>query len=124
MRKALFAGSFNPFTVGHADIVKRGLELFDEVVIAIGENQDKPSADIHERLQAIRDVYKGEPRVQVEVYHSLTVDFAQPCVGRHRDRGAVLPSGIGVCQFVAGTRPEETWCRHQRLTGKTATLKE
>lgn len=77
MKRALFAGTFNPFTVGHADIVKRGLVLFDEVVIAFGENQDKPSADIDARLQAIRDVYKDEPRVRVEVYHSLTVDFAQ-----------------------------------------------
>ncbi len=77
MRRALFAGTFNPFTIGHADIVKRGLELFDEVVIAIGENQDKPSADINERLQAIRAVYTGEPRVRVEVYHSLTVDYAR-----------------------------------------------
>ena len=89
MRKALFAGSFNPFTVGHADIVKRGLELFDEVVIAIGENQDKPSADIQERLQAIRDVYKDEPRVRVEVYHSLTVDFARE---------------IGACALLRGIR--------------------
>ena len=53
MRKALFAGSFNPFTIGHEDIVTRGLELFDEVVIAIGDNQDKPSADIDERLQTL-----------------------------------------------------------------------
>lgn len=89
MRKALFAGSFNPFTVGHADIVKRGLELFDEVVIAIGENQDKPSADIQERLQAIRDVYKDESRVRVEVYHSLTVDFARE---------------IGACALLRGVR--------------------
>ena len=89
MRKALFAGSFNPFTVGHADIVKRGLELFDEVVIAIGENQDKPSADIQERLQAIRDIYIDEPRVRVEVYHSLTVDFARE---------------IGACALLRGIR--------------------
>ena len=52
------------------------MELFDEVVIAIGENQDKPSADIDERLRAIRAIYKDEPRVRVDVYHSLTVDYA------------------------------------------------
>ena len=77
MKRALFAGTFNPFTIGHADIVTRGLELFDEVVIAIGDNQDKPSEDIDEREQAIRVIYKDEPRVRVEVYHSLTVDFAR-----------------------------------------------
>lgn len=77
MKRALFAGSFNPFTIGHADIVKRGLELFDEVVIAIGDNLEKPSSDIDERLAAIRSIYKDESRVRVEVYHSLTVDFAR-----------------------------------------------
>ena len=77
MKRALFAGSFNPFTIGHADIVKRGLELFDEVVIAIGDNLEKPSSDIDERLTTIRNIYKDESRVRVEVYHSLTVDFAR-----------------------------------------------
>ena len=89
MRKALFAGSFNPFTIGHEDIVTRGLELFDEVVIAIGDNQDKPSADIDERLQTIRALYKNEPRVRVEVYHSLTVDFARE---------------VGACALLRGVR--------------------
>ena len=77
MKRALFAGSFNPFTIGHADIVKRGLEMFDEVVIAIGDNLEKPSSDIDERLTTIRNIYKDESRVRVEVYHSLTVDFAR-----------------------------------------------
>lgn len=89
MRKALFAGSFNPFTRGHKDIVERGLELFDEVVIAIGDNQDKPSEDIDERLRVIRGVYKDEPRVRVDVYHSLTVDYAKE---------------IGACALLRGVR--------------------
>lgn len=89
MRKALFAGSFNPFTIGHEDIVKRGLELFDEVVIAIGDNQDKPCADISERLQAIRALYSNEPRVHVDVYHSLTADYARE---------------IGACALLRGVR--------------------
>ena len=89
MRKALFAGSFNPFTIGHEDIVKRGLELFDEVVIAIGDNQDKPCADISERLQAMRALYSNEPRVHVDVYHSLTADYARE---------------IGACALLRGVR--------------------
>ena len=89
MRRALFAGSFNPFTIGHADIVKRGLELFDEVVIAIGENQDKPSEDIDARLQTIRHIYKDDARVCVEVYHSLTLDYAKQ---------------IGACALLKGVR--------------------
>ena len=77
MRTALFAGTFNPFTIGHDDIVRRGLALFDEVVIGIGENQDKPSDHLQERVEAIRALYKDETRVRVEVYHSLTIDFAR-----------------------------------------------
>lgn len=89
MRIALFAGSFNPFTIGHADIVERGLAMFDEVVIAIGENQDKPSADIDVRVQTIRNIYKENARVRVEVYHSLTVDYAKQ---------------IGACALLRGVR--------------------
>ena len=89
MRIALFAGSFNPFTIGHADIVERGLAMFDEVVIAIGENQDKPSADIDVRVQTIRNIYKDNARVRVEVYHSLTVDYAKL---------------IGACVLLRGVR--------------------
>lgn len=89
MRIALFAGSFNPFTIGHADIVERGLAMFDEVVIAIGENQDKPSADIDVRVQTIRNIYKDNARVRVEVYHSLTVDYAKQ---------------IGACVLLRGVR--------------------
>jgi len=89
MRRALFAGSFNPFTIGHADIVERGLALFDEVVIAIGDNQDKPSADIEVRVQTIRDIYKDDARVRVEVYHTLTVDYAKQ---------------IGACALLRGVR--------------------
>ncbi len=89
MRRALFAGSFNPFTIGHKDIVTRGLELFDEVVIAIGENQDKSSQDTDERLEAIRATYKDEPRVRVEVFHGLTVDYAHE---------------IGACALLRGVR--------------------
>lgn len=89
MRRALFAGSFNPFTIGHADIVERGLALFDEVVIAIGDNQDKPSVDIDVRVQTIRDIYKDDARVRVEVYHTLTVDYAKQ---------------IGACALLRGVR--------------------
>lgn len=77
--KAFFAGTFNPFTVGHADIVSRGLRLFDEVVIAIGVNIDKPGSESHaeQRCAAIRERYAAEPRVSVIVYSDLTVDAAR-----------------------------------------------
>lgn len=78
MKKAIFPGSFDPFTIGHYDIVKRGLELFDEIIIGIGQNCNKKSMfSIEERLSAIQNAFKNEPRVKVQVYSCLTIDFAQ-----------------------------------------------
>jgi pantetheine-phosphate adenylyltransferase len=80
---AIFPGTFDPFTIGHESIVRRGLALVDEIVIAIGFNERKKFYfPIEKRLQMIREVYADEPRVRVECYDSLTVDFAQE-VGAH-----------------------------------------
>lgn len=78
-KKALFAGSFAPFTKGHQNIVDRALQsVADEVVIAIGINHDKRSTfSCEERLQAIRQLYKENPHVQVEAYEGLTTDYAR-----------------------------------------------
>lgn len=74
----MYAGSFDPFTRGHEDIVARGLKLFDRVVIAIGVNESKRSLYTSEqRLRQIKHFYKNEPRVEVCVYTGLTVDFAR-----------------------------------------------
>ena len=79
MATAFFAGSFNPFTRGHASIVARALPLFDSIIIGIGVNAEKPdSADEGEsRAEAIRALYAEEPRVRVVVYDTLTVDAAR-----------------------------------------------
>lgn len=78
MKTALFPGSFDPFTIGHHDIVVRGLQLFDEIVVAIGRNAHKPGhSSPEERLQAIQQVYADHPRVRVYIYEGLTIDFAQ-----------------------------------------------
>lgn len=77
MRRAIFPGSFDPFTIGHYDIVKRGLDLFDEIVIGIGRNSTKRETfPIRERLTAIQKIFADEPRVRVQIYDCLTVDFA------------------------------------------------
>ena len=77
--KALFAGSFNPFTIGHESIVKRTLCFADEVVIAIGINNAKenPKTETEERILTIRSYFTDEPRVTVLAYEGLTVDFAR-----------------------------------------------
>jgi len=83
MRIAIFPGSFDPFTLGHYDIVNRGLTLFDRIVIGLGRNSTKKETfPIREREEAIRKIFKDEPRVEVQIYDSLTVDFARE-VGAH-----------------------------------------
>lgn len=77
MKKALFPGSFRPFTRGHADIVERALALFDEVVIAVGVNASKPLHDIEEIISPIKKIYEGEPRVRVEAFTGLTAEYAR-----------------------------------------------
>lgn len=75
--KALFPGSFRPFTRGHADIVERALALFDEVVIAVGVNASKPLHDIEGIIGPIKKIYEGEPRVRVEAFTGLTAEYAR-----------------------------------------------
>ncbi|MBR5000156.1 MAG: adenylyltransferase/cytidyltransferase family protein, partial [Rikenellaceae bacterium] len=77
-RVALFPGSFDPLTVGHKDLVVRGLKIFDRVVIGVGQNYSKRGLLSNEnRVKLIEDTFRDEPRVSVEVYDSLTVDFCR-----------------------------------------------
>lgn len=77
-RTALFAGSFDPFTIGHRSIVERGLELFDSIVIGIGYNENKKGEwSVEERVKAISDYWKDSENVSVEAFTGLTVDFAK-----------------------------------------------
>lgn len=77
MKIAIFPGSFDPFTIGHYDIVNRGLQIFDQIIIGIGHNSKKVSTfSIDDRLKAIQKVFVNEPRVKVEIYDGLTIDFA------------------------------------------------
>ncbi len=86
---ALFAGSFDPFTRGHEAVVEAALQLFDEVVIGVGENVSKHSLlSVEQRCRLIEDVYKHDSRVRVATYNTLTGDFA-------REMGAtVLVRGV------------------------------
>jgi len=77
-RVAIFPGSFDPFTVGHENIVYRGLSLFDRIVISIGYNANKSGCfSLEQREEWIRGVFVDESRVSVERYSGLTVDFAK-----------------------------------------------
>ena len=78
MKKAIFPGSFDPFTIGHYSVVTRGLELFDHITIGVGSNCSKKSFfTLEKRLDIIRQAFHDEPRVSVKAYDSLTIDFAK-----------------------------------------------
>ncbi|HWB64200.1 MAG TPA: pantetheine-phosphate adenylyltransferase [Chitinophagales bacterium] len=75
---AVFPGSFDPITVGHADIVRRALPLFDEIIVAIGVNTQKQALySLEKRIEWIDRVFVGEPKVKVESYEGLTVNFCE-----------------------------------------------
>jgi len=77
MKTGIFVGSFDPFTIGHDSIVRRALPLFDQLVIGVGYNEHKQSmGSVEERVDAIKALYAHEPKISVEAYRDLTVDFA------------------------------------------------
>ena len=77
MKRAIFPGTFDPFTIGHYSIVMRGLNIFDEIIIGIGTNQSKQTLfSVEKRIEMIQQTFLGEPRIKVQAYNSLTIDFA------------------------------------------------
>ncbi len=78
MRKAIFPGSFDPITNGHFDIIKRGVSLFDEVIVAIGVNSEKKYMfSLEDRKRFIEEAFKDEPKVKVITYSGLTIDLCK-----------------------------------------------
>lgn len=78
LKKAIFPGSFDPFTMGHASIVERGLPLFDEIIIAVGVNESKrPLYGTERRVEFISALYEDEPRISVVSYDDLTIDLCK-----------------------------------------------
>lgn len=76
MKRAIFPGSFDPITLGHVDIITRSLPLFDELIIAIGVNSTKKYMfTLEQRKEFIKKTFENEPKVKVETYEGLTVDF-------------------------------------------------
>lgn len=74
----IFTGSFDPFTIGHDDIVRRALPLFSRIVIGVGVNERKQYMQTaEERCATIACIYEGEPKIEVKSYSDLTVDFAR-----------------------------------------------
>ncbi len=75
---ALFPGSFDPFTKGHESVIAKALPLFDEIVIGVGFNSTKqPFYKLESRLEHIQAIYAGEPKISIQTFQKLTVDFSK-----------------------------------------------
>ena len=104
MKKAVFPGSFDPITIGHLDLIKRGLDLFDEVIIAIGVNADKKHMfSLEDRKQHIENAFKNEPRIKVSTYKGLTVDYCKTIKADYILRGLRNSTDFTYEQSIAQT---------------------
>ncbi len=78
LRKAVFPGTFDPFTLGHESIVRKALPLFDEIIVAVGKNSTKNALyDMETRIEWIKATFKDAPTVSVDSYTGLTVDYCK-----------------------------------------------
>jgi len=104
MKRAIFPGSFDPITLGHYDIIKRGVKLFDEVVVAIGINADKNYMfSLDERKAFIENAFKDEPKVSVVTYEGLTIEFCKKIDAQFILRGLRNPADFEFEKAIAHT---------------------
>lgn len=104
MRRALFPGSFDPLTLGHYDIIQRGVTLFDELVIAIGINADKQYMfSLEDRINFIKEAFKDEPKIKVTTYKGMTVDFCKEINANFILRGLRNPADFEFEKAIAHT---------------------
>ena len=104
MKRALFPGSFDPITLGHYDIITRALDLFDEIVVAIGINSDKNYMfTVEQRKEFIEKAFADEPKVKVTTYQGLTVDFCKEIDAQFILRGLRNPADFEFEKAIAHT---------------------
>lgn len=103
-RRAIFPGSFDPITLGHFDIIQRGVSLFDEVIVAIGVNADKKYMfSLEQRQQFIEAAFINEPKVKVITYSGLTIDLCQKMEANFILRGLRNPADFEFEKAIAHT---------------------
>ena len=93
MKRAIFPGSFDPITMGHVDIIRRSLPLFDELIIAIGVNSTKKYMfSLDQRKASIEVTFADEPKIKVDTYEGLTVDYCEEIEANFILRGLRNPA--------------------------------
>ena len=104
MRRAIFPGSFDPITLGHYDIIQRGISLFDELIIAVGINTEKQYMfSLEERLGFFSKAFADQPQIRVEQYEGLTVDFCKKMDAGFILRGLRNPADFEFEKAIAHT---------------------
>ena len=104
MKRALFPGSFDPITLGHFDIIRRALALFDEIVVAIGVNGDKNYMfTVEQRKEFIEKAFADEPKVKISTYQGLTVDYCREIDAQFILRGLRNPADFEFEKAIAHT---------------------
>ncbi|MDA0325542.1 MAG: pantetheine-phosphate adenylyltransferase [Bacteroidetes bacterium] len=104
MRRAIFPGSFDPITLGHCDIIHRGVTLFDEVIIAVGENSAKTYMfSMEERKSFIEKTFEGHSKIRVMTYSGLTTDFCKEIKADFILRGLRNPADFEFEKAIAHT---------------------
>jgi pantetheine-phosphate adenylyltransferase len=104
MKKAVFPGSFDPITLGHVDLIYRGLEIFDEIIIAIGVNADKKQLfSLEDKIQQIKNTFINEQKIKVASYKGLTIDFCKSVNSKYILRGLRNSSDFNYEQSIAQT---------------------
>lgn len=104
MKRAVFPGSFDPITLGHVDIIKRAIPLFDEIIIAIGVNAKKKYMfSIEERKKFIENAFFGDDKISVKTYTGLTVDYCKKINADFILRGLRNPADFEFEKAIAQT---------------------
>ena len=104
MKKAVFPGSFDPITLGHYDIIQRGVSVFDHLVVAIGENSEKSYRfSLEQRLAFLRNAFGDEPRIEITTYSGLTVDYCKSIKAQFILRGLRNPADFEFEKAIAHT---------------------
>ena len=109
MKRAVFPGSFDPVTIGHQDIVNRGLKIFDEIIIGVGENTDKKYMfSSNERFDFVSKTFEADAKVLIKIYDGLTVDFCKKNNAEFIMRGLRNPADFEFEKSIALTNREMT----------------